>query len=252
MIDTITTTDTKIMTYPNDYINKVICGDCLEVMKGIPNDSVDLVLTDPPYGANKKFDNDKIKNIENNIKNWSIELIRVCKNQLFIFCDFRTIEYWLRELKDLIFRNIILWHKELGGSSPKYYARKTEYILWFVKDKNNYFFNPIEIKCSSNKCRRDFKNITDLWLIPSINNMAYERVKHPAQKPLELMLRIIKSHSRKNDLILDPFLGSGTTAVACKQLNRKYIGIEINPDYCRIARERLMGIPNSLFKEKND
>ena len=87
----------------------------------------------------------------------------------------------------------------------------------------------------------------DMVQIPANTNA--KQFGHPCAKSLLLYTWIISKLTNENDIILDPFLGSGTTAVACKQLNRKYIGIEINPDYCRIAKERLMGIPDSLFKE---
>ena len=213
-------------------------GDCLEIMPHLPK--VDLVLTDPPYGA-EKFTNDKLKLIKSNIKKWALFITEICRKQLFVFCDYRSIHYWmifLSENKKLSFRNIILWHKELGGSSKRYYPRKTEYILWYVASEK-YTFSPKKIKCSSQMLKGKMKNITDLWEIPSINNMAKERIGHPTQKPIYLIEQIIVSHGLDTEKILDPFLGSGTTAVACERLNRHWIGIEIEEKYCEIAAQRI-------------
>jgi len=212
-------------------------------MKGIPDNSIDLILTDPPYGAMKGFSNDTPSKIQNNIKQWS-KTIKSKTETTLIFCYYLNIRYWLNEFNDWQLLNILTWHKELGANNSRSFSQKSEYILWFTKN-NQYIFNPPQVLCTSNRCFGQYKTMTDLFLIP-FNNMDNERVDHPTQKPLKLINILINATSHEKHIILDPFLGSGTTAIACKQLNRRFIGIEINPDYCKIARERLMAVPDNL------
>ena len=186
------------MNYPDDYIDRVICGDCLEVMKGIPDGAVDLVLTDPPYP-----DYDGLRG--RNFGYVPIETIPLPPTRQFIFWS-ASKEFPL----DFTARHI--WHKPNGQSSEHYEC---------IYERNGH-------------------RIYRVWRIPIIQYQTLpEWTPHPTQKPLRIIREILLYATNENDLILDPFLGSGTTAVACKQLNRRFIGIEINPNYCKIARERL-------------
>ena len=215
--------DGGMMKWPEDYINKVICGDCLEVMKGIPDKSVDLVLTDPPYGI--KRDKQAMgkgggiaKNIDYGDYDWDrkipskeyfVELMRISKNQI-IFGGNYFVEY---------LKNSMCW------------------LVW-DKDNGNTDFADCELCWTSfNKAVRKY-----IWKWSGMlqQNMKCKDYRtHPTQKPKELISLILQDYSKEDDLIIDPFLGSGTTAVACKELGRKYIGIEINPKYCEIAERRL-------------
>ena len=199
------------MKYPDDFIDKVICGDCLEVMKDIPDNSVDLVLTDPPY---PNYHTDK----------WIYTSI-----DFLMSFSCRQLIFWSAILNfPLDYTAIHIWDKKINAAASSEYER--------IFERNG------------EKLYRIFNH----YLINSTIAAKYNRdvwTKHPSQKPIALIGELILKYSKQNDLILDPFLGSGTTAVACKQLNRHFIGIEINPDYCKIARERLMGVPESLFKE---
>jgi len=209
------------MTYPDAFINKVIQGDCLEVMKNIPDKSIDLVLTDPPYGIERFNKNDggnskKIQCFGDKDENWNRtkpaqevfnEIFRISKEQIiFGMNNFNlpTTEYF------------IVWDK--GQKMPSFAECE---LLW------------ISIKVPA-----------------KIMRVRFEMGKcHPAQKPVELIGKILQEYSNETDLILDPFLGSGTTAVACKRLNRRFIGIEISEKYCQIARDRLNNEAEPLFKE---
>jgi site-specific DNA-methyltransferase (adenine-specific) len=209
--------------------------DCLEGMKQLEDNSVDLVVTDPPYGINicsggkvggdKPFGNKKVTIGGDNIakaKDYGIQewdksipskeifdqMLRVSKNQI-IFGGNYFIEY-------------------LYNSS-----------CWLVWDKDNTGnFADCELAWTSFKTAvRKYKH---RW-----NGMLQEDMKwketrhHPTQKPVKLFRDIIRDYSKENDLILDPFIGSGTTAIACKQLNRRFIGFEISKEYCEVANERL-------------
>ena len=207
------------MKYPDDFIDKVICGDCLEVMKDIPDNSVDLVLTDPPYNVNKaKWDIYPIGSIK--------EMWRCCNMGMLVFWDAYKILQFPNEI-NVEQKGILIWHKPncyINMWDKTRLPSQWESIFYF--NKNGFFPNA--------------KRGDVLYWDSNPKN-------HPTEKPLGLMVELLQMFG--GNLILDPFLGSGTTAVACKQLNRHFIGIEINPDYCKIAKERLMGVPDSLFKE---
>ena len=202
------------MKYPEDFINKVIQGDCLRVMKEMPDKCVDLVLTDPPYG---------IKADENPIR------------AKFIYDKTSwDRERPSKEIFDEIFRiiNQIIW----GGN---YF---TDYLPlsmgWLVWDKILREFSLADGEMA-------WTNFDNAMRIFSQNRSFKfkDGFHHPTQKSVELMGWCIKYADKNakmdNFTILDPFLGSGTTAVACKQLKRNFIGIEISPEYCKIAEERL-------------
>jgi DNA modification methylase len=226
------------MKYPYDYVNKIICGDCLDVMRDIPDNSIDLVIADPPYGAGKKFRNDEYAKLSSFVDMHNKDISRVSKDGFLVFCDFRALRLWLNAFSVYKLNNILLWHKELGGSGKRWFPRKTEYILWYVKHED-YYFCPPKTVATSNKMKGKQKKMTDLLLIPSINNMAKERCGHPTQKPTSLMELLISSLSKFDSLILDPFCGSGSTLVACKKLGRNFIGIDISQEYVDIANARL-------------
>ena len=241
------------MKYPDDYINKVICGDCLEVMKGIPDKSVDLVLTSPPYNKNGfrgKLETSKGKGRwggsvinydcfddnmnEEDYKTWQIQLLnesfRIIKDSGSIFYNHKIrrsnhrasnpMEWILKT--NCGFYQQITWDRG-GGCDHNigYLDPTTELIFWLVKDvpKVN---------------KKDCIFQTEIWRFnPDIRN------EHPAPFPETMAGAVIQLTTNKEGVILDPFLGSGTTAVAAKNLGRKFIGIEISPAYCKIAEDRL-------------
>jgi len=204
-------------------LNTVICGDCLEVMRGMEDNSVDLVLTDPPYGIKRdkqamgkgggvaKHINYGSYNWDNSIPSKDVfnEMFRISKNQI-IFGGNYFIEY---------LKNSPCW------------------IVW-DKDNGSSDFADCELAWTSfSTAVRKFKH---RWSGMLQENMKYKENRcHPTQKPIRLMTWILTNYSKEDDIILDPFLGSGTTAVACKELGRNYIGIEISPEYCKIAERRL-------------
>lgn len=136
----------------------------------------------------------------------------------------------------------------------KFFSPRNEKFLWYVKDPNNYIFNlddirdpnvkyPNQKKNGKIKVNPLGKNPTDVWSFPKVtsgkNRASKERTSHPAQFPITVIDRIIKASSYEGDLIIDPFLGSGTTAIAALSLNRQVIGFEIKPEYCEIATQRI-------------
>ena len=206
--------------------NKITCGDSLKIMKDIPDNSIDLVLTDPPYGMQFRSNyrvirHNKIENDDN--LDWlpifSKEIRRVMKDNAhaYIFCSFHNIDIFKQALQPI--KNILIWEKNNTGMGDLLgdYAPKYEMCIFISNGK----------KLNGNR---------------EPNIMKFTKTHnelHPTEKPTFLMQYLISKSSNENDLILDPFLGSGTTAVACKHLKRNFIGIEISEEYCEIARQRL-------------
>jgi len=203
------------MKYPDDYIDKVICGDCLEVMKGIPDDAVDFVFADPPYAIGKaEWDTEYPVGFEQ-------ECLRVSHNGVAITSGQKHLATCINSLN--------------GNYKGVLAAINLNGMTFSAIGFENWI--PVVLAGNIKRGQNWFKFTVEGY-----------KPNHPCPKPLRFMTAIVERFTDKNDLILDPFFGSGTTAVACKQLNRRFIGIEINPDYCKIARERLMAIPESLFK----
>lgn len=235
-----------------NYENQIICGDCLEVMKELPDKSVGLVLTDPPYGLNFNAGNDMTSQREvilgegeageprpiqgDNPEEWLglmegflYETARILKPTGCCCCCAgggprpRFAQLTLLMDKFLSFKQAVIWDK--GGLGLGFhYRRNYEFIL--VADKG---------KCKWNGGRSQ----SNVIRLPKIIPLADQ---HPTAKPVELMELFIRLHSDKGDLVLDPFAGHGTTCIAAKRLERRYCGIEIDPQYCEIARRRIKEI----------
>jgi len=207
-------------------IDTIIQGDCLEVMQTFPDKSVDLVITDPPYGVriaewDKEFSND-----------WVWQASRVLKEDatLISFCGTKQFPYLAIEL-DKYFneRNYLVWYSpNKSFYSPRHLLIKTEQAI--ISRRGYPIFN-------------NSYNYLDLF----IENSESDKWGHPSQKPTELIRKLIHVFSSDGDLILDPFLGSGTTAVAAKRLHRHWIGIELSEKYCELARKRVAQCQQPMF-----
>ena len=137
------------------------------------------------------------------------------------------------------FRGEIVWTYGLGGSGRHTYPRKHDLLLWYSRGRT-WCFDPPLAPATSQRLRGRLKKRPDVWTdIPSLNNMARERTGYPTQKPLALLERIVTAHSRPGDLVLDPFCGSGTTLVAARRLERRWIGIDAGEAAVAVTRERL-------------
>ena len=211
-------------------VNQIICSDCLDVMKDMEDKSVDLVLTDPPYGIGAYSTGTMgggvlAKQSRFTATDWD--------DQPFDIAQFQAIQ-WVSK------NQIIFGFNHFSDVFPPSPCA----IVW-DKDNGNNNFADCEIAWGS------FKTAVRLvkwkWQGMLQENMGNkeERV-HPTQKPLGVMLWILERYSNPNDLIFDPFCGSGTTCVAAKMLGRCYIGIDISEQYCEIARERLKAIDSCV------
>ena len=212
--------------YFETELGKLYQGDCLEVMKEIPDKSVDLVLADPPYEIdlqprNKKWNGsqnsfDKIKNDKEGFcLKWFNEIERVGKNYI-IFGANNFIEFIPRKY------GWIVWDKRLSEKGDKAFGSPFELAITNLIKKYKMY-------------RVQHGGVINADSIKGNNEPRF----HPTQKPIILFEKILKDFSGENDLILDPFLGSGTTAVACEKLDRHWIGVEISEKYCEIAKARI-------------
>jgi site-specific DNA-methyltransferase (adenine-specific) len=243
-------------------INKVFNEDILVGINKIPNNSIDLIVADPPYGLGKDYGNDSDKLDTKDHLEWSKKWIDAVIPKLkssgcfYIFLTWQSSPEIFSYMKTkLIMVNEIIWDRRvpsMGGTVRKF-TSVHDNIGFFSKSKN-YFFNldpvriPYDEETKKARTRSIFVgkkwlevgyNPKDIWSITRIHAEDPERTKHPTQKPIELVERIIKSSSPMNGIVLDPFMGSGTTAEACVLNNRFYIGFEINPEYCAIIDERV-------------
>jgi DNA modification methylase len=225
------------MNWPEDYIDKVICGDCLEVMKGIPDKSVDLAVTDPPYGVyyegghfhsgdvNIQRKRESLVNDDTNIYPALFsEIYRLLKDGsggAYVFYAGSLSQYVYPPLPFQKYQ-MLIW----GKSNARFAAMMARYkhdfepFLWLQKPPT--------------KWNGDSRQRSLWWMKANAQNDC-----HPTQKPIPVIEKMIRNSSNIGDLILDPFLGSGTTAVAAKNLGRHFIGIEIEPKYVAIANQRL-------------
>jgi len=240
-----------------EFIDKIICGDCLEIMKEIPDNSVDLIITSPPYedvsgagySANKK-DILFMKLYSDFTDKLFQEYYRILKKTGQIFFNIKSkthiktlrTPHWLEFLesfKQFKFKSYIIW-KYAGSfdSTSKRFHLDYE-IIYHLSKSDDIYLNE---KCGI------IDPLSSVWYIPhNIKNRL-----HPTQMPEAVVERILRVASKEDDIVMDNFMGSGTTALVCKQLNRHFIGIEINPEYCKMAEERLAKVSKRLdmFKEK--
>lgn len=205
-------------------------GDCLERIKEIPDGSVDMILTDPPYGMEfqSNYRRDKYSKIKND-KNlnwldvWVGELFRVAADNTahYVFCSFHNIDKFKQALENKFkIKNMLVWEKNNTsmGDLKADFAPKYEMIIFIQKG------------------RRLINGKRD----PNILKFNRTGNKlHPTQKPVDLLQYLLEKFSDEGATILDPFMGSGSTGVACKNLNRKFIGIELDEEYFKIAKNRI-------------
>lgn len=255
-------------------IDKLYFGDCLDVLNRlIDEQSIDLIFADPPYNlsgnglkwegnktggdwymVNEDWDKMSSDDYLAFTRKWLYESKRVLKSEgsIYISCSFHNIGEIVFGLKDLEFKinNIITWFKtnSMPNMTRRVYTHSTEYVVWAVKGTGWTFnyetlkeINPEKQKNGNNKQMRD------LWSLPLVQGKERLRKEnskalHPTQKPEELLKRVILASSRPNDIVLDPFLGSGTTAAVAKKYGRHYIGIESNTEYLRAAETRIASV----------
>ena len=263
-----------LFKYKNDDII-VYCCDCLKMLSSLRDETVSLVVTSPPYCMGKEYEDigDDINSFISLNTKVIEEAARVLKdggslcwqvgfhvkNSMIIPLDciiyniVEKINSTLPNNKKLVLHNRIVWTFGHGLNSEKRLSGRYETIMWFSKG-NNYVFNldPIRIpqkypgkKYSRGKRIGEFsgnplgKNPSDVWDIPNVKANHVEKTKHPCQFPIVIPQRLIKALTNEGDLVVDPFLGSGTTAIACIIENRRFIGAELKKEYLDITDNRI-------------
>jgi len=227
--------------------------DCLEYLKTLPDNSVDLVVTDPPYNvsqkANIKYGN---LNIVKYFGEWDFgfdpepvlaELKRVLKpkGQIFVFCSTEQIPQYMAIFKQSwFFRNLLVWYKTNPAPrlSKTNFVFANEYILYAINDPETkpgqVIFNFLGHKEMHNTM------ITSALQGKERLRDKNHKAVHPTQKPLSILKKLIEIASNKGDVVLDPFMGVGSTAVACKETGRDFLGCELNKEYTLHANERIL------------
>ena len=251
-------------------------GDCINVMSHMKAKSVNTIVTSPPYNLDKKYgkydDNRPIEEWESLIEDVAKEASRIlADNGSFLLnvspipdkktkeiIPLDSIAYYIFKKNGYYLRNSIVWHFNNMQNCTNRLSGRWESILWFVKDINNYKFNLEEIRIpylTKNDKRlvggkgrnpTDTWNFdlpsSDFWYFDRVNNMTKNKLgltKHPCIYPTPMIERIIKMTTDKNDVVLDPFLGSGTTIVASEKLERIGLGIELDDEYSDIIEKRM-------------
>jgi site-specific DNA-methyltransferase (adenine-specific) len=243
-------------------LDRVLNEDALEGIAKIPDGSVNLVLTDPPYCLGKDYGNNSDKLDPEAYLEWSKQWIDAIipklkpNGSLYIFLTWRySPEIFCYLKKKLTMLNEIIWDRRVPsmGGSTRRYSSVHDTIGFFAKSKDYHFDIdairiPYDEETKKARSRSIFVgkkwlevgyNPKDVWSISRLHAIHAEREEHPTQKPLEIIERMVKASCPVNGVVLDPFMGSGTTAVAAHRLKRHFIGFEINPDYCEVIRKRL-------------
>ena len=244
------------------YLNSIIKGDCLEVLKKIPDNSVDMTFADPPFNLKKKYnhyeDSKEKQDYLDWCNEWMSEMVRITKPTGAIFVH--NIPRWLTHFSEHLnkiafFRHWIAWDAA-GAPMGKTLLPNHYGILYYTKSKSYKEFKFYDVRVPHPRCRlckellKDYGGkkdqahdfgplISDVW--SDIHRIRHKkrRDEHPCQLPVPLLERLILMTTDVDDIIFDPFIGTGTTAVAAKKLGRKYIGIEIDSEYVEISKKNV-------------
>ena len=268
-------------------VNQTILGDSLEIIELLPERFADMLFVDPPYNMNKVFGKASFKRMgiddyENWVRSWFSRVITKLKPSASIYVcgDWRSSSALFRVLSDYVkIRNRITWEREKGRGAKANWKNASEDI-WFATMSDEYFFNVDAVKLKKkviapyrydNGKPKDWAEERDgnfrlthpsnLWTDLTVPFWSMrENTGHPKPKPEKLVAKTILASSSPNDVILDPFLGSGTTSVVAKKLGRRYVGIEIDKYYACLAEKRLelaeidkriQGYTDGVFWERN-
>lgn len=269
-----------------DIIDKTILGDVFEVAQFLPTKFVDLLVVDPPYNLDKNFHGNKFKKTSDELyeeytEKWIQAVLPILKENatIYVCCDWASSPAIGRILKKYFYiQNRITWQREKGRGALTNWKNGMEDI-WFATKSREYTFNVEDVKIRRkviapykvNGKPKDweeteegnFRNTypSNFWDDISIPYWSMpENTAHPTQKPEKLLAKLILASSNAGDVIFDPFLGSGSTSVTAKKLNRHYVGVEINEQYCVWAEKRLemaevdssiQGYTDGVFWERN-
>jgi len=247
----------RIVVYP---------GDCLEMLRAIPAESMQLIVTSPPYNIGKEYE--KRLHLDVYLRQQA-QVIAECVRTLAptgsicwqvgnyvdrgAIIPLDTVLYPIFSGLGLRMRNRIIWHFEHGLHCSRRFSGRYETIIWFTKS-DEYVFNLDAVrvpqkypgkkyfkgpKAGQYSCNPLGKNPGDLWVIPNVKSNHVEKTEHPCQFPVELIERLVLSLTNEDDWVLDPFLGTGTTVIAAIRHGRRGVGAETVPKYVQLARQRI-------------
>lgn len=271
----------------NDVLDKTVCQDVYDALAFLPNNIVNLLFADPPYNISKTFNEQKFSHTsldeyENWLDSWLFKTLRLLKPtaSIYICGDWRSSSAIHRiGAKYFKVQNRITWEREKGRGAKANWKNCSEDI-WFFTMSNDYYFNVKDVMLKrqviapytdKDGAPKDWENNqegkfrlthpSNIWGDISVPFWSMpENTEHPTQKPEKLLAKIILASTRKDDVVLDPFLGSGTTSVVSKKLGRHFIGIESDEKYCCLAEKRLelagrdtniQGYSDGVFWERN-
>lgn len=229
--------------------------------------SVDLILADPPYGLGKDYGNDSDMRSGDDFLAWTYRWLELAipklkpSGSLYIFCTWQYAPELFVFLKQrLTMVNEIIWDRRVPsmGGSTRRFSSVHDNIGLFAVSKDYYFnldavripYDPVTKKARSRRIFEGSKwlelgyNPKDLWSVSRLHKQDPERVDHPTQKPLDIIERMVLASCPPGGMVLDPFMGSGTTGVACARHGRRFIGYEVNPHYCALAHQRIRELEN--------
>lgn len=248
-----------------DWIDRVYCEDALQGLARIPDGAVDLLIADPPYGLGKDYGNDSDKMASAAYLAWMEQWMAAAlpklkaNGSLYIFLTWRYAPEVFVFLKQrMTMMNEIIWDRRVPsmGGGTRRYSSVHDTIGFFVNAKD-YFFDLDAIRVAYDAVTKKARsrsifvgakwlelgyNPKDVWSVSRLHREHRERADHPTQKPIEIVERMIKASCPAGGLVLDPFMGSGTTAVAARQCGRHFVGFELNPDYCALIEQRLAAV----------
>ena len=270
----------------DEVLDKTILGDTFETLKFLPEKTIDLLIVDPPYNLAKDFNGKKFKKTSDDVyeeytESWISLISPLLKDNatIYVCCDWQSSPEIGRVLKKHFYlQNRITWQREKGRGALTNWKNGMEDI-WFATKSKTYTFNVEDVKIRrkviapykvdgkpkdwEETAEGNFRNTypSNFWDDISVPYWSMpENTAHPTQKPEKLLAKLILASSNPGDVILDPFLGSGSTSVTAKKLGRHYIGIEQNEQYCVWAEKRLemadsdntiQGYADGVFWERN-
>ena len=267
--------------------NKTLNCDLLEVFKFLPDEFADLIIIDPPYNLTKNFNGTKFnarsdERYDEYLATWFPEVCRKLKpsGSLYICGDWKCTSSLQRAVeKELTILNRITWQREKGRGAKSNWKNGMEDIWYAVKNPDDYYFDVEAVKIKRKVIApykvdgkpKDWQESeegnfrltypSNFWDDISIPFWSMpENTDHPTQKPEKLYAKLILASSKENDIVFDPFLGSGTASVTAKKLGRRFVGIELNEEYSLLAQKRLnkadddksiQGYSDGVFWERN-
>lgn len=252
-------------------------ADCLEAMSDLPAAVVDLTVTSPPYNIGKEYEGiSAIPDYVSWCVKWISQIHRVSKDNAALWLNLGyfpvpnkglavPIPYLLWDRTPFFLLQEVVWNYGAGVACRTRFSPRNEKLLWYVKDPGNYVFNldevrdpnvkyPNQKKNGKLKCNPLGKNPSDVWQIAKVTSgtdrASKERTPHPAQFPIEMITRIVRACSNDSSLVLDPFMGSGSTAEVALREGRYVIGFELERKYIKFAADRLKRVEEELLMRR--